>query len=501
MAKTLKATPILYATLGAAVSYYGIGPIRGHGWVLWFLGFMLILLMSLMQALVQTPARFFEDPRVRCSVRRGKVYLIALSLGFSLGLKAGVSPPVRLGLPEAQIIGIYGTLQDDPRLLTQGRGMANLTLQRVSGIGGIQASAQGKIGVLFPDETIPRLKTFGRGSEVYLEGRLLSPKTAAGNSRGTDPLFLAQSVHIVQFPPLLERVRSAVRREVIQRFVGPSWGGLALALLLGVKDNLDTELSKSYQYAGCSHVLALSGMHLAIIATVFTVLLKKPLGLKAAAIISMLGILSYVYLVGNLSSLHRAAIMYILGTLALLGALPRQPATLLGMTFLIQISLQPESGHGIAFILSYLALGGILFIGETIYELIRGILPEIAAQPLAASLGAFIATSAVMTLFFGMLRPIGILAGLIIVPLTTLFMLGAMTVLVLPFLVKPLGMILSLWYAILEKLASLAALTPGIPISSPVPVLLVSLGLWVLCIGLRSRQNAQRRNLAPFHCS
>jgi competence protein ComEC len=496
MAETLKITPILYAALGAAVSYYGIGPIRD---TVWLLGFMLLTMVSLMRVLAHAPARFFEEPRVNRPFRRGRVYFLALFLGFSLGLGAGVSPPVRLGLPDGKIIGIYGILQDDPRLLTQGRGMGDLALQRIAGIGGIQVSAQGKMGVLFPDESIPRLQEFGRGSAVYIEGRLLPPRTSSGKFGGKDPLFLAQSVHIVQSPPFLEQLRTGLRREVIQRFTGPAWGGLALALLLGVKDNLDMELSKSYQYAGCSHVMALSGMHLAIIAAVLSFLLKRPLGLKPAAVITMMGILIYVYLVGNRSSLYRAAIMYILGTLVLLGTLPRQPASLLGMAFLIQIGLQPESGHGIAFILSYLSLGGVLFIGEAIYELSRGMLPELAVRPLAASLGAFIATSAVMPLFFGVLRPIGIFSGLIIVPLTTLFMLGAMSVLVFPFLAKPLGMILSLLYAILEKSASLSALAPGIPVSSPGPVLLVSLGLGVGCIWLRTRQNALRRNLAPFH--
>jgi competence protein ComEC len=187
--------------------------------------------------------------------------------------------------------------------------------------------------------------------------------------------------------------------------------------------------------------------------------------------------------VGNLPSLNRAAIMYLLGTLMLLATLPKQGASLLGMSFLIQLILQPDAGHNLSFILSYLALAGILFIGELIYALIRGSLPDFVAKPLAASLGAFIATAAVVAVCFGALRPIGVIAGLAIVPLTTAFMLAAILFLA----VSHVAPLLSLLYNALTALSALAARAPALP-TKPLPVLLVSTLLVALCVFLYHRQ-------------
>jgi competence protein ComEC len=380
--------------------------------------------------------------------------------------------------------------------------MGRLALGGTVGRQGIRATARGTVLVFFPPETLPRLRDFGRGAALYVEGSFGEP---AGEKRAfTDgtPLFRARAVHIVRPPPGGEGLRTGIRLAILDKLSPRRWGGLAAALLLGVRDTLDSELARAYQNAGCSHVLALSGMHLAIVASIVAFFLRKPLGLKAAALTGAVLIVLYTVLVGAQPSLERAAIMYLLGTAGILGALPRQPLPLLAMAFLIQITLRPSSGDSLSFILSYLALGGILTAGETLGGIFRGRLPEFLAQPLAASLGASLSTAAVTTAAFGMVRPVGILAGLIIVPLTTLFMIGAMAALALdflvPFLIVPLDQGLSLLYALMGRLVSLAAAVPGLSFRGWGAALLISLGMAALCAGPGNRRILRRQNLAPF---
>ncbi|MDR0723040.1 MAG: ComEC/Rec2 family competence protein [Treponema sp.] len=500
MLEIVPVPPVLYGALGAAISYYGFSFLSQKGKVLLGLLLFMAVILSLMHVLVHSPALLGTPVKTYQRLGRYRVYSLALVIGMSVGLTAGSRiQPVWFGIPEDRILGIYGILQDDPRVFHDSRGMGYLALKLVAGPGGIKASSRGTVQVFFPEGTIPRLQAFGRGSEVYLEGVFLS--LDPGTSPNQGKRFRAQSVHLLKPAPILEQLRTRGRMKLMENFTGVPWAGLAEALLLGVKDKLDTELSQAYQYAGCSHVLALSGMHLAILTGVLAWFLKKILGLKAAALLGGCGIILYVYMVGNLPSLHRAAIMYLLGTLAVLGSFPKQKASslrlsLLGMAFIIQIMLSPESGHRVSFILSYLALGGILFIGKAVHELIRGMIPEVIAQPLAASIGAFIAAAAGTTWFFGSLRPVGILAGLIIVPLTTLFMLGALSAWILPG--NYLGVILSILYDVLTCLVSLAAQVPGIPLSDPRAVGVLSLGVSGTLMVLSYRQTVMRRNLAPF---
>ena len=500
------------AALGAAISYYGMGlfsPRALTACVIGFIaaGFGFIGLMRVLSCGVKNASRFLFQNEADYEAKRylfrlAQRYAIALSIGFLASLAAGKPQPMRPGLPLGKIAGVYGTLLDDPRILSGGpagntRGMGYVSLRKTRDAKKTEASANGKLLVFFPEGAIPRLRDFGRGSEVYLEGSVVGADGAGepGGKPAREPLFRAEGVHIVKAAPAVERFRTGLRLNVADRFAAYDWGGLALALLFGIKDNLDTTLSKQYQAAGCSHVLALSGMHLAIVSAVIAFFLRRPLGLKLAAVAGAVFIIGYIYLVGDLPSLNRAAIMYLLWTAVILFSLPKDPLSVLGMAFLIQIAAQQGSGKSISFILSYLALAGILIFSEAIYGLMRGKVPDALSKSLAASLAAFIATAAVTALFFGTLRPIGIIAGLVIVPLTTAFMFGAMAALALSFaapaLLASLGTALSLFYALLSRLVSWASLPPGLDVANPLPVLAITAALAALALFAQGRQKRE----------
>jgi competence protein ComEC len=395
----------------------------------------------------------------------------------------------------ALVSGAAGRLSEDPRLIAGGRGLGKLELEYVRGKGGLRASARGAVAVFFPGEALSGLKSFGRGSRIYIEGEL------APGREGEGPLFRARAVYITEEAPALERFRTALRLKLAERFSRRAWGGLSLALLLGIRDGLDTELARSYTSAGCAHVLALSGMHLAIVSSVLAFFLKKPLGLKAAAAAGALFITAYVYLVGVQPSLARSAIMYFLGSLALLGAFPKKAPLLLALAFLIQIAVWPSSGDSRSFILSYLALAGILFIGEAVHNLLKGLMPELLSQPLSASIGAFAASSPVSAAFFGVIQAAGIPAGLVIVPLTTLFMMISMAeplLSLIPPLGKAAGAALSLLYLVLERLVGAAARIPPLRVSAALPALAASVLAAAAVVLLDRRLGARRKRLDPF---
>jgi competence protein ComEC len=425
--------------------------------------------------------------------------LAALAAGFSLGFAArlAVPGPPWFGLPEGEIAGLTGTLKDDPRGLAGGRGMAFLDLENAAGKAGLRASAKGEVLVFFPEDAIPRLRDFGRGSRVYIEGAFLPPEKGRAG-----PVFRAGGAHVLEAAPAAERFRTGVRLDILGKFSPHAWGDLAAALLLGVRDSLETELAASYRDAGCSHVLALSGMHLAVVSALIAFFLKKPLGLKAAAILGAVFILLYAGLVGSQPSLERAVLMYLLGTLAVLGAFPRRPAVLLALAFVIQICRNPASGDSLSFILSYLALAGILSLSGAVHGLLGGITPDALSMPLSASVGAFIATAGVSAAFFGVLRPVGIAAGLVIVPLTTVFMILAMAYLgaafLLPPLAAPLGSVLSFLYAALSRIADLAGRVPGLEVSNPFMILIVSLPVSAALVLAWKLRSEKGNRLAPF---
>ena len=479
-------SPVMRAALGAGVSYYGFFPLLSC--LTGLAGkpaekVLIALLAGISLGVMVFCVLCRAGPRVRRSLCWTSVKAGAALIGFWLGIALSVPPKIAPGLPLARVTGLYGTLREDPRHSGWGR----LRIYKAAGTGGVKVSAWGTVAALFPPSAIPRLRAFGRGGEVYIEGRFLS-------SPEKPLLFRSEAVWVLKDAPTPERIRARARDALYTRFSTRPWGALALALLLGVKDNFSS-LDRAYRDAGCSHILALSGMHLAIIAGIMSRALKPVLGLKPAALVGMLGILSYVYLVGNLPSLNRAAIMYVLGTAAALGMFPKQGLNFLGLSFLIQLCLQKEAGRSVSFMLSYLALLGILTIGNSVSRILEGRAPRFIASPLAASFGAFIAAAPVAALFFGTLRPFGIITGLALAPLTSLFMLISMVSLPVDalFSTPVCDAALSGLYAILEWLARQGARLPGV--SPPAPLMAAA----ALLIALLCRRiEITRREVAPF---
>jgi competence protein ComEC len=505
-------SPVLCAACGAVLSYYCLFPLYRSGTIsiegLLVLAFIPVSFLCLLRALALFPLQRDEKPETNRQLRLLTFWTAAFAAGLAVGIAAGakISDTVRFGIPENTIRGISGILLDDPRVISNNKAMSALSLKMAIGNSGVRATAHGQITVFFQEENADRLKEFGRGTAVFAEGDLRSVDAGGSdfNSLGAYT-FTARTLHITKAASSLERFRTGLRLGLTGRFTdshrGSAWGGLALALLLGIRDNLDTNFAAQYRDAGCSYILALSGMHLAILVSLISFLLQKPLGLRAAAIAGSVIIIAYCFIVGPLPSLNRAALMYLLGVVSTLGMLKRDMLSLLCMAFLIQIVFTPAAGFSLSFVLSYLALAGILVIGKAINGALMGKIPALLLQPLSASLGAFIATAGVSAWFFNDLRPVGILAGLALAPLATVFMVLSIVWLGIDFIIPALsflpGKVLSLLYWLMEKIAALAAAAPGVR-ANPFLVLFLSLLITVTILWLYRRRMIIAGRLEPF---
>jgi len=454
------------------------------------------------------------------------VVLSAVTFGIAVGLwSVSRIQPFAPGVPVEKIHSLRGILLDDPRSLSSfsvpdvspetERGMALMELRETEAKlpgGDARASARGNALVFFPAGTMPRLRGFGRGAELYVEGSFAPDDTAnnavANNTANTAdssgwavvPRFRAVSVHVVKTAPVLEQLRSTVRLSVLNRLNTKSWGGLSAALLLGTRENLEGNLAVSFRKAGLSHVLAISGMHLAFLSGLLAFALRRPLGKKGAIWAGLVFIVLYVFLVGPQPSLVRAVIMYVFGSFLILSGTTGNPLALLGAAFLVQISWEPSSAYSVSFILSYLALGGLLVLCEKTAKLLKGNIPDSLSNGLGASIGAFLATAPITAAFFGILYPAGIFAGLVAAPLSSAFMALSIAWLALaniPLLGTLLDWLLKLLQILLQWSVSLFARLPGFS-ASTITVCLVTIAVIAVVVVLAERLERYRSYLASF---
>jgi competence protein ComEC len=194
--------------------------------------------------------------------------------------------------------------------------------------------------------------------------------------------------------------------------------------------------------------------------------------------------------------------MYLLGVIAIMCSLKRDAISVLSMAFIIQIVVTPSAGHSISFILSYLALIGILCVGDAVSYIFKGKIPAVILGSLSVSVGAFLLTAGVCVYYFSVLRPIGIISSLILVPLITVFMVGSFIWLTLdiisPVLSELISPVLSLLYRLMEKTAVLSAYVP--PLRAGFwPVLAVSLLLSFFIIWYAQQRRIYRNSFPAFN--
>ena len=152
----------------------------------------------------------------------------------------------------------------------------------------------------------------------------------------------------------------------------PAARAVVLALVLGHKDALTSEVSTAYSGAGTMHVLAVSGLHVGILywfVSLLLGLLKPMLNTQwLTPAVSLVVLWLYAFVTGLSPSVLRATIMFTLVALAPL--LDRQSNiynTLAASAFLL-LFWKPRLLFAIGFQLSYLAVLGIVYLQPRIYS-------------------------------------------------------------------------------------------------------------------------------------
>lgn len=145
--------------------------------------------------------------------------------------------------------------------------------------------------------------------------------------------------------------------------VGNEEGALTTALLLGNRALLSDTTKLDFQYAGASHLLALSGLHVSIIiAFVEFVLRSLWIGKRGRAVIVPIVALVYLTLTGFSPSTCRAVMMAIVTYLALLLGERYDSFTTLMLALFITLSVTPYAILDLSLWMSYLSAAAIVLI-------------------------------------------------------------------------------------------------------------------------------------------
>lgn len=300
----------------------------------------------------------------------------------------------------------------------------------------------------------------------------------------------------------LERVRNQVTQAILQSVPGHS-GAIAAALVTGDRGKISPEIRQAYTDAGIAHILAISGLHLSLIAGLIFMIIRRGLCLshylsetyhlkKVASLVTIPILFIYLLISGMGVPAIRAFIMVSIVMIAVVLDRRAISMRLLAFAATIILCLQPEAVLSASFALSFAAVMGLVSVYQggwmpfQDWMIKGGIGRRILAYLLGIVLTTLIASAVTLPLsmaIFNRLSVQAILGNLIGIPLTGFIIMPSLLLLVvcLPFGSIPLlGGVVSYSIQCLTNAALYIANLPGAAIPIPQPS---SLFLWLFCLG------------------
>lgn len=163
----------------------------------------------------------------------------------------------------------------------------------------------------------------------------------------------------------IAKQRFKVKTHIEETFP-PSLVAEAQALIIGLQENMDQEITRAYQKLGITHLFAISGLHIAIVAfIIYQGLLRLKVRREFSSMVLLVILPIYAILAGGAPSVWRAVTVLELIMLSRLKG-KMAPDDALSISFIFFVFFEPWSIYQIGFQLSYLATASLIYSGHFI---------------------------------------------------------------------------------------------------------------------------------------
>ncbi len=296
--------------------------------------------------------------------------------------------------------------------------------------------------------------------------------------------------------------------ENIRRIIPGAIGGVAAALMTGDRSGISKSVLEAFRQSGLAHLLAISGLHIGLVAGLLfggiratlalipAIALRQPIK-KWAAFLAIIGAFGYAVMAGATVPTQRAFLMISLVLLAVIFDRQGISLRLVAWAALVILIVRPESLLGASFQLSFAAVIALIaayeFLKEHTIDPARTDWWRRPARYIAGiALTTIIATAATSPFaiyHFNQMAQFGLFANVLAVPVTALWVMpwAILSFILMPFGLVELGLIPMSWgVELIIDIAQTVAgwkgavvIVPALPVSALVAFGLG--GLW-LCL-------------------
>ena len=260
-------------------------------------------------------------------------------------------------------------------------------------------------------------------------------------SWGASIYLATQEKNLIHLPypkPWVEWCRNWVVKKINATIVSKEATSFALALLLGIKSDLNKELLQAYTQLGIIHIVAISGMHLEIIFKNLTRITqwmpRRKIYLLLELVMVLAGVWLYTLMAFGSPSIVRASVFF---SIYFIGKFLQQSSLTLNTIaggVLILLLFDVKSIENIGLQLSYGAVLGI----HLFYPLFHKMLPmdnpilSFLWSNLCVSFAAQLMTLPILVFHFHQIATLVIVSNFIMVPLSNILLYSLVILVICP---------------------------------------------------------------------
>ena len=300
---------------------------------------------------------------------------------------------------------------------------------------------------------VPRVSTYKYGDRLRVTGEMETPPQLNDFDyrgylahQGIYSTILYPDIKIeargLGFKPLswIYELRASLA-QTLARVLPEPQASLAQGILLGIRENIPPSVKNDFARTGTAHLLAISGLHLGIVAGIMLSLGTWLFGRRYYLYVwlAMAIIWLYALLTGMHPPVIRGAIMATLFLTAELLGRQRSAITALTFAAAIMVGISPYILEDAAFQLSFLAMAGLVFLFPSFRSLGRRMISKFIGEEgaivtaanfvgdsLSVTMAALIAVWPVVAYYFGIISFAGPLATFLLLPaLPAVILVGA----------------------------------------------------------------------------
>ncbi len=327
----------------------------------------------------------------------------------------------------------------------------------------------------------------GRGKFTVSKGFLKLTKVESIKS---SPTILTNLFSLRKY--LDKRIRRACPGEI---------GKMCSAITLGVRESLPPYMYKRFQSCGAAHLLAVSGLHTGIVSVVIFLFLRTlQLKRNPALLISGIFVLIYAVFTGLRLPVMRASIMLLFFVIGETKEKNIDPLNTLCAAGIFITLLMPSSIFSISFQLSFLAVFSILIMFKILKEHLKKIPNKWYKQwiiiPFFLTLSAQLGTLPLVAYYFGYIPLLGLIANLILIPLTGALISSCFLFYLLPFLDRITGNFIWITGFTMNKIMITVEKIPFVVIKTPKnkPFILTIYAIYLILLLVWTHKKTKENN-------